>query len=417
MRHARFDSLVRELAAGSLTRRGVAQGFGGAVLASTLALTGLAETEAKRRRGKKRRKKRGSTRRGGNDRCQFTRCDGRCVNFETDPDNCGACGDACPDDLPCVAGLCVLALGGPDDDFAGLGSPGGVAVNADGVGVVADRTNERILRFQRGERIEFLGSFGERGEEDGQFLEPSGVAIDGDAIFVTDADRHRIQRFDLQGNFEAAGGSFGSGLGQFDSPQGIAIDPPTGELFVVDTFNHSVQRLAADFSPLSRIGREGNGNGEFSFPSGIAIDGDGDLVVADVLNHRIQVLDRDGNFIRAFGRRGDGAGEFNEPLSVAVDAAGDIFVVDNQNRGIQRFTGDGQFVKTFGRQGTGVGEFEFPFGIAVDSLGIITVTDVGSHPLQLFFPANVFAAGEGIATAKDELLGDRPARKQRRRTS
>jgi hypothetical protein len=40
-----------------------------------------------------------------------TVCDGTCTDLDTDAANCGACGNACPDTLSCVEGLCACAPG------------------------------------------------------------------------------------------------------------------------------------------------------------------------------------------------------------------------------------------------------------------------------------------------------------------
>jgi sugar lactone lactonase YvrE len=38
------------------------------------------------------------------------------------------------------------------------------------------------------------------------------------------------------------------------------------------------------------IGSEGSGAGQLQYPDGVAIDGDGRIVVCDTLNYRLQVL-------------------------------------------------------------------------------------------------------------------------------
>src|SRR3989304_4859767 len=72
---------------------------------------------------------------------------------------------------------------------------------------------------------EFLLSFGTLGSGDGQFHDPSGVAVDsGGNIYVADTVNNRIQKFDSNGNFLLSFGSFGSGDGQFNSPFGVEVD-------------------------------------------------------------------------------------------------------------------------------------------------------------------------------------------------
>ena len=48
----------------------------------------------------------------------------------------------------------------------------------------------------------FLLTFGSRGSKDGQFLGPTGIAIDSTGIvFVADWDNHRVQLFSPKGDF------------------------------------------------------------------------------------------------------------------------------------------------------------------------------------------------------------------------
>jgi len=59
------------------------------------------------------------------------------------------------------------------------------------------------------------------------------------------AKNRRFQVFDANGRLLARAGSPGTGEGQFDSPEGIAIDDE-GNVYVVDTANDRVQV----FSPV-----------------------------------------------------------------------------------------------------------------------------------------------------------------------
>lgn len=73
---------------------------------------------------------------GGSCRKSLTNCSNRCVNLQTDPDNCGTCGKHCAEGVECVKGLCGGSGEGGwggEDGYAGSGNhrrDGGVSGSA-----------------------------------------------------------------------------------------------------------------------------------------------------------------------------------------------------------------------------------------------------------------------------------------------
>jgi tripartite motif-containing protein 71 len=58
-------------------------------------------------------------------------------------------------------------------------------------------------------------------------------------VYVVD-DSNNIQKFDSNGKFITRWGSYGTGYGQFDGPEGIAIDSE-GNVYVSDNGNNRIQ--------------------------------------------------------------------------------------------------------------------------------------------------------------------------------
>jgi len=95
--------------------------------------------------------------------------------------------------------------------------------------------------------VPFLRKFGTLGTGNGQFANvsqnkgPINVAVETSTgyIFASDTYAHRIQKFDSNGNFISAFGSYGTGNGQFQYPTGLAVTGG-GEVFVVDYGNKRV---------------------------------------------------------------------------------------------------------------------------------------------------------------------------------
>jgi NHL repeat len=261
--------------------------------------------------------------------------------------------------------------------------------------------------------VGFLGTTG-TGTGAGQFSTPRGVAVrqsTGD-VYVVDSSNHRIQKFDSMGNFvrtwgrgvqdgtpvaqtclapgPCGQGSAGIRGGEFNNPQGIAVDQTDGSVYVTEQNNVRIQKFDADGNFLAAWGRDvlDNGvtatevctvaasckngatgvlGGEFAgvFAGHPAVNpSGGNVVVADPGNRRVQEFGPDGAFVRAWGwdvqtggvttfeicsaaasckaaaAGGADSGRFglNTPKRVAVDSAGAVYTVeDTANFRVQKF--------------------------------------------------------------------------------
>jgi len=136
----RFDGFARTLAAGR-TRRRALQALAGGTLAGLLGLTGGVEEAAaacvkpgkKGCKGPKNKKccpgsvcKGGSTKKEGTCKCKggTTKCGSKCVNTETDKNNCGDCGKKCAGTNSCRDGVCTGTFGCPaGPNYCAAGEP------------------------------------------------------------------------------------------------------------------------------------------------------------------------------------------------------------------------------------------------------------------------------------------------------
>jgi tripartite motif-containing protein 71 len=284
-----------------------------------------------------------------------------------------------------------------------LSGPSGVAVDARGDIWVADTGNSRVQRFSpTGDYIEQFGSYG---SGDGQFDYVATMAIGPQGtLWVVDAFNHRVQIFDSDGDYLDQFGSHGSGPGQFDAAYGIAFDAEQSRVFITDVYNDRVQRwdLPSEVSEdvivhSNSFGANGSGEGQFNSPQGSAVDSEGNIWVVDRSNYRIQKFSPDGEFLSRFGAYGSGDGQLYLPSDIAIDADGNIWVVDRGNHRIQKFDSQGRFLMRFGTSGTGEGQFLLPTAMAFDSQGNIFVTEgsIFSRRVQKFNPRGEFLARIG----------------------
>ncbi len=285
----------------------------------------------------------------------------------------------------------VTAWGSKGSEVGQFNDPTGLALSGSEL-FVSDARNGRIQVFDLGGK--YIRSFGSIGDKPGQLGRPMNLAISGNEIFVPEYFNDRIQVFDLAGNSKRLIGSKGSGPGQFNAPGGVAVDAK-GNLYVADFYNHRIEQLKSDGSFIRQWGTTGKSGiwaGQFGYPTDVAIAADNSLYVADGYNDRIQVFNSKGDFSFKWGGPlalniyGPFNGWFATVTSVAIDKAGNVFVADFYNDRIQKFASDGTFLTSFGSKGSGPGQFSYPIAIAIGDDGSIFVADFGNNRIQKWQP-------------------------------
>ena len=270
----------------------------------------------------------------------------------------------------------VLSFGHHGSDAGMLSKPCGVTVNDKGEIAVSELGNHRVQIFANDGS--YLRSFGKKGNQQGEFNSPAGIAFHNDKIIVADVNNHRVQLFSDEGHYLYEFGGEGSGDHRLQFPYGLSIDSD-GNIIVADSSNKLIKIFSRDGQFLRRIGTEGS----FSFPFH-CIQHDNYLIVSDFFDHCIKVLNREGEFLYKFGKRGKGDGQFDKPCCLSVDRAGHLLVCDSANHRVQVFKLSGEFVTKFGAHGTRAGELNNPCSTAVFCDGRIVVSDFENHRVQIF---------------------------------
>lgn len=285
--------------------------------------------------------------------------------------------------------------------FGGLGSgngqvskPGGTAVDKEGNVWVADTENNRVEEFSSGGT--FVQAFGTLGTGNGQLKGPRGITIDGSGnVWVADTGNSRVEEFSKAGTFMLKFGTEGPFYPelaiQFKSPTAIAYSATHSWLYVADSGNNLIRVFSLSgeqrFKVGATAGAPGSGNGQFNQPEGVAIDTSGNLWVADTGNTRIQELNSEGHYLKQFGEAGSSEAYLHAPKGVAVDSEGNVFVADTLRGRILAYTSAGVREFQFGTLGTGTQNMKTPAGLAFDASNDAYVADMGNNRIQKWAPA------------------------------
>ena len=263
-----------------------------------------------------------------------------------------------------------------------LNRPWGVTVSDDGHIIVTENSGACVtILDNEGKKVKSLG--GKGGSGNIKFICPRGVAITPDNFILVCDGNHRIQKISMDGDCIASVGGYSSGPLQFNTPDGIAISPITGQVYIAEWGNHRIQVLNPDLTFSHSFGIKGSANGQFQDPHDIAIDSQGLVYVADYGNNRIQKFSPDGKFVAQFGSKGSGPGQLSIPEGITIDTAGTglVYVSEGGNNRVSVFTSDGVFVSSFGRYGSNIDQFKNPHGLTFNKEGLLCVCDESNKRL------------------------------------
>jgi DNA-binding beta-propeller fold protein YncE len=116
-------------------------------------------------------------------------------------------------------------------------APNGIAVDSADNIYVADAVNHRVQKLAPDGT--FIAEL--KGPEPG-FYGPRRIAIGPDnSIYVVDQGHNRIAKLSAEGQVLTVWGSAGKGDGQFNDPTSVAVDPSTNKVYVADPMNKRIQ--------------------------------------------------------------------------------------------------------------------------------------------------------------------------------
>src|SRR5436190_13007738 len=145
-------------------------------------------------------------------------------------------------------GTFLSTFGSTGSGYGQLAAPNGIAVDRTGNMYVADAVNHRVEKL--GPDGTFIAEW--KGPEPG-FYGPRRIAIGPDgSIYVVDQGHNRIAKFSPDGQVLSVWGSAGNADGQFNDPTSVAVDPTTNKVYVADPINKRIQLFDANGKFLAK---------------------------------------------------------------------------------------------------------------------------------------------------------------------
>lgn len=278
---------------------------------------------------------------------------------------------------------------------------------------------------------DFLRQWGNDVTKDGILVNPAGVAVNKNTnkVYVVDKNNYRVQVFDANGNYLRQWGTRGTGNGQFNTPQYLAINS-AGNVYVSDgnrvqafdqdgnylsliTAGSTVKGLAfnstgylyvalpssvAIYSPAGVLASQINypsGPGKLNSVYGIGINSTNYVYVADYAASQIIIFDKTGNYVSSL------ATPYNGWTCTGIAFNSTDYAYAAQGYAVLIYDTAGKTAGTVAKPGV---YFNSAFGVAFDSTGSMYVSESMGNCVDLFSPARTYVKNWGVSNTAPGLL-------------
>ena len=219
-------------------------------------------------------------------------------------------------------GTFLSAMGIKGTGYGQLGAPNGIAIDQAGNLYVADASRHVVEKLapDGSAIIEW------KGPAPG-FYGPRRIAIGPDeSVYVVDQGRTRIVKFGSDGQVLKAWGSKGNGDGQFDDPTSVAVDTTNDKIYVADPRNRRIQVFDSDGNFLTKWSVPEWGR-PYGFEDMVIDSSRNRLYTSSVNMESVLVFDLNGNRISALMPK---APERLDGPSALALANGKLYVLNMQ---------------------------------------------------------------------------------------
>ena len=259
----------------------------------------------------------------------------------------------------------------------------GIACCNNGMWAVVDWSKNCVYIFDSEDKV--IKKLGSRGSQSGQFICPFDVAFDNNNdLYVTDSHNHRVQKFDVCGNYLLQFGGEGAGKGMLNHPTRITTHQD--KIYVADRQNNRISVFENDGKFSTIIGQK-----YLSRYFDIATNINNEILAADWENHCIHVFTLNGFYAKKMSMCKEISGlQLQCPCSITTDSNGFIFIADTTtyNHCISIFDMMGNCIYCFGSKGSRDNQFKSPRGIAIGFNDNIYIADTGNNRV-LIYPAYI----------------------------
>jgi len=201
------------------------------------------------------------------------------------------------------------------------------------------------------------------------FKVPINVAVDQDGTcYVTDMGRFQVLIFNKQGALIDT-------IGKKNEMQPCGVALAGDRLYVTDMTNHCVHVYdKATRKQVLTVPRAGTAETNKPFgPTNVAVDQKGRIYVSDSRGFNVKIYDAEGNHLRTVGDLGVTPGQFTLPKGIGVDRESRFYVVDAASPVVQLFDGEGRLLMFFGQpDSSGAAGLYLPAGLTInyDDVGL-----------------------------------------------
>ena len=229
-------------------------------------------------------------------------------------------------------------------------------------------------------QYQFAFQFGSKGNEQGQFAFPCGIAVNDKSriLAVADCNNKRIQMFGFEGNF----------LREFSlkgNPRSLAFTE-SGDLLVTGYFDWLMRRLFL-FTENGQFIRYFGGE-HVENPWYVSVSSDGRIITSDSNDKRIKVLKGDKKILLQSFKAPDCDGT----PDCVVYHQDKFFASFYSACRVMIFNNAGEYLHDIGGKGSGDAQFSNPSGLVIDKLNRLIVCDARNSRLQLFTLDGIYIA-------------------------